>query len=124
MNVQSFVFNNDISVSFNEAGYLNATHIATHFGKVAKDYLKTQRTKEYIAALAQILSDGRKIPTKENQLVKTQKGGIPSEQGTWLHPKLAIDFARRLIRLCADFLLHYHCIWHIVFKGLKSLCKR
>ena len=38
--VQSFNFGN-IAVSFREDGYLNATQIAAHFGKLPKDYLKT-----------------------------------------------------------------------------------
>lgn len=39
--VQSFNFGN-IAVSFRKDGYLNATQIATHFGRQARDYLKTE----------------------------------------------------------------------------------
>ncbi len=91
--VQSFNFGN-IAVSFREDGYLNATQIAAHFGKLPKDYLKTEQTQQYITALAENLSVRRKILTKENQIVIVKRGG--SEQGTWLHPKLAIHFARWL----------------------------
>ena len=91
--VQSFNFGN-IAVSFREDGYLNATQIAAHFGKQARDYLKTEQTQQYITALAEFLSVKTKILTKENQIVIVKRGG--SEQGTWLHPKLAIHFARWL----------------------------
>ena len=91
--VQSFNFGN-ISVSFRADGYLNATAIAAHFGKQPRDYLKTEQTQQYIAALAENLSVKTKILTKENQIVSVKRGG--DEQGTWLHPKLAIHFARWL----------------------------
>ena len=91
--IQSFQFN-DIPVSFREDGFLNATSIAANVGNVPKDYLKTEQTQQYITALAENLSVRRKILTKENQIVIVKRGG--SEQGTWLHPKLAIHFARWL----------------------------
>lgn len=73
---------------------MNATAIAAHFGKQPRDYLKTEQTQQYIAALAENLSVKTKILTKENQIVSVKRGG--DEQGTWLHPKLAIHFARWL----------------------------
>ena len=91
--VQSFNFGN-IAVSFRADGYLNATAIAAHFGKQPRDYLKTEQTQQYIAALADFLSTKTKILVKENQIVNVKNGG--SERGTWLHPKLAIHFARWL----------------------------
>ena len=91
--IQSFNFGN-IAVSFRADGYLNATAIAAHFGKQPRDYLKTEQTQQYIAALAENLSVKTKILTKENQIVSVKRGG--DEQGTWLHPKLAIHFARWL----------------------------
>ena len=91
--IKSLNFNN-VSVSFRNDGYLHATEIASHFGKAAKDYLKTEQTQEYISALAENLSKGRKIPLEENQLVIVKHGG--NNRGTWLHPKLAIHFARWL----------------------------
>lgn len=93
MSIQSLNFGN-VAVSFRNDGYLNATQIASHFGKQTKDYLKTQPTQQYIAALAESLSNRSKILVDKNQLVIIKQGGI--EQGTWLHPKLAIHFARWL----------------------------
>lgn len=93
--IQTLSFQN-FPVSFRADGYLNATEIAQSFGKVAKDYLKTERTQEYIAALIEFLSDGNKI-LSQSDLVIIKKGNSKNfTQGTWLHPKLAIDFARWL----------------------------
>ena len=91
--IKTFNFNN-VSVSFNEAGYLNATQIASHFGKRVPDFLKTEQNQEYISALAEHLSKTKKIVLEENQLVIVKHGG--NNRGTWLHPKLAIHFARWL----------------------------
>ncbi|MFC1079635.1 phage antirepressor KilAC domain-containing protein [Pasteurella multocida] len=96
MKIQKFFYNN-ISVSFNEQHYLNATEIAKHFNKQVRDYLKTTQTQDYLRALAQNLSV-KNILLTENDLVIVKQGGI--EQGTWLHPKLAVNFARWL---SADF---------------------
>lgn len=93
MNIQIFSFGS-ATVAFRADGYLNATAIAAHFGKQPRDYLKTEQTQQYIAALAENLSVKTKILTKENQIVSVKRGG--DEQGTWLHPKLAIHFARWL----------------------------
>ena len=82
------------AVSFRQDGYLNATAIATHFGKQPRDYLKTEQTQQYIAALAEYLSSKTKVLVEENQLVVVKNGG--NARGTWLHPKLAIHFARWL----------------------------
>lgn len=88
---------NGISVTFHDDAYLNATAIAAHFGKAPKDYLKTEQTQAYITALAQSLSDRTKILTEKKQLVIVKKGNSKNfEQGTWLHPKLAVHFARWL----------------------------
>lgn len=96
MKVQKF-FYKDIDVSFDEMNFLDATSIAKHFDKFVKDYLKTAQTQDYIRALAQNLSVGNIILTV-NDLVIVRQGGIT--QGTWLHPKLAVNFARWL---SADF---------------------
>ena len=93
MSIQTFNFQN-FSVSFNEAGYLNATQIAKHFGKRPNDYLLLEQTQNYISALIEHFSTTRKIVVQYNQIVIVQNGG--NNRGTWLHPKLAIHFARWL----------------------------
>ena len=91
--VQSFNFGN-VSVSFRDDGYLNATAIASHFGKRVPDFIKTEQNQEYINALAEHISKTTKIVLDRNQLVIVKHGG--NNRGTWLHPKLAIHFARWL----------------------------
>ena len=96
--IQSFQFNN-IPVSFRQDGYLNATAIAEQYDKRVGNYLRNERTQEYIAALNERLfnPETRNRATAENQLVIIKKGGNDKKsQGTWLHPKLAVDFARWL----------------------------
>lgn len=93
MSIQTFSFS-QFSVSFQENGYLNATAIAKQYGKRVGDYLRNERTQEYIEALAENLSRTRKITLDKNQLVVVKNGGIGN--GTWLYPKLAVDFARWL----------------------------
>jgi len=77
-------------VFFQTDGFINATAIAKQFNKVPKDFLRTKTTQEYIKAVGQICL------TEQNQLVIIKQGGSQEEQGTWLHPKLAIFFARWL----------------------------
>lgn len=66
--------------------HFNATVIAKHFGKKPSDWLKTDPAKEYIG----ILSRRENIPYEN--LVRTVQGG--KHQGTWLHNKLSLPFAR------------------------------
>ena len=86
----------EIAVSFNQSGFLNATQIAKHFCKRPETYLKTEQTQQYIAALAEYLSNALKSVIDENQLVIVKNGSSKNGGGTWLHPKLAIHFARWL----------------------------
>jgi len=87
----------DLPVFFQADAFINATNIASKFNKLPENYLRTKRTKEYIEALKRSLFPVTpKSVTEQNQLVIINQGGRPEEQGTWLHPKLAIDFARWL----------------------------
>mgnify|MGYP003657262336 CR=1 FL=1 len=81
-----------LPVRFSVEGWINATEIAKRFGRRPNDWLALPGTKEYIAALSRhLVGDTRK---SGNGFVSTQKGG--AQQGTWLHPKLAVSFARWL----------------------------
>ena len=68
---------------------VNATEMAKPFGKVSKDWIKTQSAKEFLY----LLGEGRKIPSVD--LLKVIKGGN-GDQGTWMHEDVAIEFARWL----------------------------
>lgn len=70
---------------------VNATDMAKPFGKVPKDWLRTQPAKEFISSLASV----RQICP--SQLVTTIKGNSSKfEQGTWMHEDVALEFARWL----------------------------
>ncbi len=75
-------------VRFNNDGWINATDIAAKFGKVPNEWVRLPETIAYIQAL-----EGRygKIPYVKTSKARKDRGG-----GTWLHPKLAVRFARWL----------------------------
>lgn len=93
-------YNNAITVSFTNDAWFNATEVAKQYNKRPNDWLKLESTKEYVTALHSFLFPNialqGKIVTEQNQLVRTKTGGLPQEQGSWFHPKLAIAFARWL----------------------------
>jgi hypothetical protein len=82
----------DIEVFFDHSNslYINATEIAKHFNKLPKDWLKTKDTKAYLEAFS------RKENHPNDELVVIKQGGNAQEQGTWIHKKLIISFARWL----------------------------
>lgn len=73
-------------VRFNSAGWINATEIAAREGRRLDKWLGTQETNDYIGALMRHLNTPEK-----GDLIRTQRG---RHGGTWLHPKLAVAFAR------------------------------
>ena len=95
INEQTVKTYNDFDVVFTDDAYVSVTPIAKKFNKKTADYLKLAKTQEYIKALVQKLSvEGN--PVTEETLVFIVQSGVPQNQGTWLHPKLVIDFARWL----------------------------
>lgn len=77
-----------VEVFFMEDEYINATKTAKEFGKQASKWLENDDTKEYIKAIS------KKLLIEQNQLVIVKSGAPSTGGGTWLHPKLAIRFAR------------------------------
>ena len=83
-------------------GFVNATAMCRAGGKRWNHYASNERTREYICALA--ASVGVQTPcaaavagfpaTGIHGLIHVIKGGSPELQGTWIHPRLAIDLAR------------------------------
>ncbi|NDV12489.1 KilA-N domain-containing protein [Crenobacter caeni] len=75
-------------MQFNGDGWFNATLAANKYGKRVDHWLANQETTEYITALSE-------SPNTRNlgNLIKTKRGNTG---GTWLHPKLAVMFARWL----------------------------
>lgn len=70
-------------------GYINATEMCRINNKRVDDWVKTQKTQNYISYISKDLS----IPA--SQLVISIKGNFSNtEQGTWIHPELAICLGR------------------------------
>jgi hypothetical protein len=88
----------DKKIFFDKKGnelYLNATKTAKEFGKRLDKWKESPQTIEYIEALNRSPKLG-----KRTDWVIVRQGGIAEEQGTWIHKKLIILFARWL---SADF---------------------
>lgn len=83
-------------------GFVNATAMCKAGGKRWTLYSANDRTKQYVCALATSL--GIQIPCAAAEvgfptsgipgLIHVIKGGSPELQGTWVHPRLAVDLAR------------------------------
>ncbi|MDF3917516.1 KilA-N domain-containing protein [Salinicola salarius] len=76
------------AIRFTHDGWINATDIAKRFGKLPNEWLRLPETQRYIGALAHALNAG-----ESRNLVRAARG---RSGGTWLHPKLAVVFARWL----------------------------
>lgn len=82
------------SVQFNLDGWINATRAAAQFGKVPNDWLRLASTREYLeklAARAPASNTGKSRIT----FVASRRGNS-ADSGTWIHPRLAVKFARWL----------------------------
>ncbi|WP_017522309.1 KilA-N domain-containing protein [Pseudomonas nitroreducens] len=105
------------AVSFTSDGWINATTAASLFGQEPRDWLRLHETEAYARALAKRLSipfEPRLIKRRSSSkvsggnsgfrpelsncagLVITKRGSTNNGGGTWLHPKLAVAFARWL----------------------------
>lgn len=79
-------------VRFNSDGWINATDVARRFGKKPVKWLELPSTKSYMAALSRHL--GFDVRKSDFKLVEASR--VRGQAGTWLHPKLAVAFARWL----------------------------
>jgi len=81
----------DFSLNSQDDIFINATEIAKTFGKEVKHWLENKSTKDYIQAFS------RSRNSDFGDLVVIVKGGNDKKsQGTWIHKKLIIVFARWL----------------------------
>ena len=72
-------------------GYIHATALCKKAGKLFADYNRLSSTQAFLKAL----STDMEIPT--SVLIQSFKGGVePKQQGTWVHPKVAINLAQWL----------------------------
>lgn len=74
-----------LMAQFTTDAWFNATVAAARFGRLPNEWLRLPETKEYLDALKRKYG---KIP-----YLRTKRG---NNGGTWLHPKLAVPFARWL----------------------------
>lgn len=116
-NIIKFDFQGSL-YSFNADGWFNATDAAKRFDKEPFYWLNQRDTVDYIAALAKhifnndFVQELNKIKcldsksaksrrlilnlVKRTGLVRTKSGPLENGGGTWMHPKLAVPFARWL----------------------------
>lgn len=71
-------------------GYINATAMCVATGKLFADYSRLKTTEAFLVALTADMG----IPISE--LIQSVRGGDPTMQGTWVHPKVAIHLAQWL----------------------------
>lgn len=85
-------------VRFSADGWLHATKVAERFGKRIDHWLDNAETLEYIRALDEHLTgaNSKILDTRNSGYVRTSKARVDRGGGTWLHPKLAVTFARWL----------------------------
>lgn len=103
-------------MQFRDDGWFNATAAAQKFSKDAGDWLRQRDTIAYIVALAEFQGKSLSVPelneinnldsksarsrelilraVKKTGYVSTKTGSQENGGGTWLHPKLAVAFAR------------------------------
>lgn len=85
-------------VAFDASGWLHATAIAERFGKRLDHWLENAETLAYVRALDEVLTGHKTgiLDTRKSGYVKTSRARADRGGGTWLHPKLAVMFARWL----------------------------
>ncbi|MCF7520448.1 KilA-N domain-containing protein [Neisseria sp. ZJ106] len=87
----------DTPLTTNGEAWFNATEIAAMFGKQVYEWLRLPETEKYIAALCkreeekQVISNTGFSRITKSSFIRSRRG---NNGGTWLHPKLAVAFAR------------------------------
>ncbi|WP_052742150.1 KilA-N domain-containing protein [Kiloniella litopenaei] len=71
-------------------GFISATAMCNAADKLLADYRRLSSTNEYLCALSNDM--GNPI----TDLIQIKRGGRPAEQGTWVHPKVALHLAQWL----------------------------
>lgn len=71
-------------------GYINATAMCKAVGKNLADYARLKTTEAFLAELSSDMG----IPI--SAIIQIIKGGNPQDQGTWVHPDVAINLGQWL----------------------------
>lgn len=69
-------------------GYINATAMCQATGKLFADYVRLLNTRAFLAALSSDMG----IPITD--LIQSVRGGDPQQQGTWVHPDIAVHLGQ------------------------------
>jgi len=103
--------------------YLNATDMCNANGKKFKDYRRLKSTKEFVAELYDFIANctvGSYSLTEQNQqLIQITQGGTPENQGTWVHPYVAINLAQWCSPKFAVLVTDW--VYELLTKGTVSL---
>lgn len=75
----------DHAIAYQDDGWFNATQAAAKWDRLPNDWLRLPATQEYLQALKSKYGNIPQLKTKRGQA-----------GGTWLHPRLAVMFARWL----------------------------
>ena len=71
-------------------GYINATRLCQQAGKRLNNYLRNDSTQAFLEELASVTR------IRVTELVHVIQGGPPLNQGTWVHPRVAINLGQWL----------------------------
>lgn len=100
-------------ITIRDDGWFNATEAAGRFDKRPSHWLDLDSTKSYMKALAKAL--GFDAGNPGIKLVRSSK--VRGQAGTWMHPKLAVAFARWLDD---DFAVWCDCQIDSVIRGKQD----
>lgn len=78
------------SIVFSMSGWLKASHVAELYSASVDSWLRSPETQEYLTDIAQALG-----VEDAHELAQI------SADGTWLHPKVAVEFVREIDRKLA-----------------------
>lgn len=79
-----------IEILIRDDGYINATALCQQAKKEFKHWKELQATFEFLKTLSS------EVGITTSGLTQTRKGGLPQEQGTWIHELVAINLAQWL----------------------------
>ncbi len=100
-------------ITIRDDGWFNATEAAARFNQKPNEWLRLPSTERYMEALGRAL--GFDAGKSRIRLVSTSK--TRGHAGTWMHPKLAVAFARWLND---DFAVWCDCQIDNVLRGTQD----
>lgn len=100
-------------ITIRNDGWFNATEAAKQFDRRPNDWLNLPSTKSYIAALRRVLN----LATEKSGSKLYTTSSARGSAGTWMHPKLAVAFARWL---SDDFAVWCDCQIDSIIRGKQD----